>query len=363
MEQNLNTNNFYPATTNPSENHSISNSTDVLSFTTSPAYFSEIRNQEFIFSIDNLIVNYFFENRENMKLVMDFLENQDPLLHGAFYTFKKTFENTSFQNKDIYNVCLNNGSTVHIEFITYRLNVPHKHVCKIEFNPNKCYGNYAEFVGNNYLTGETTAFIKTDLLDYLITFIYKSATHVKIMKFDLAVDIPVNRCCVYILKDNRSFYRYVPAASRIDDYTDYLGTQHESGYTKVYNKAAESKLPYDLTRAEMTSIYHDNYEKFNRQWPEIYACTNEYEIPNFLPKLNSTENVIVRALFYSPEKDTLFKGLGRQMQKKLKPYLYGFNGCVDITVPKEVYAELMDRMYKMLGIKNDSANCHMLNSN
>ncbi len=112
----------------------------------------------------------------------------------------------------------------------------------------------------------------------------------------------------------------------------------------------------------MTSKYYDNYEKFFSQWPEAYAYTEGLNIPDFFETLNDTENVICIALSESFRRDTLFQALSRRMRYKIKPYLYGINGCIAISVPEDIYNQLMMHVLQMIGVKSKEDICFALNN-
>ena len=64
---------------------------------------------------------------------------------------------------------------------------------------------------------------------------------------DIAIDIPVERRMVRLQKDKRKYTLIDTGAL-----TEYLGNHNNGNFVKVYDKQAESKLPYALTRIEYT---------------------------------------------------------------------------------------------------------------
>ena len=69
----------------------------------------------------------------------------------------------------------------------------------------------------------------------------------EVVRYDLAYDVAVPRALVRVRKDRRA-YEVITGQS----ITEYLGQRNANGRLKVYDKAAESRLPGDLTRIELT---------------------------------------------------------------------------------------------------------------
>ena len=69
----------------------------------------------------------------------------------------------------------------------------------------------------------------------------------RIPRFDLAIDIPVDRRKCFLVKDHRL---YIERKHGVE-FTQYLGSKSSSvGRVKLYNKQAEAKLSKPLTRLE-----------------------------------------------------------------------------------------------------------------
>ena len=103
---------------------------------------------------------------------------------------------------------------------------------RLEFNPNK--------------VGQDTIFVK--IFDALC----RLSKPPNISRWDLAVDYPVNRKNVFLIKDGRSYQEF---RNSMEDRTQYLGRHNNHGFVKLYNKQFESKLPIPLTRLELTLDY------------------------------------------------------------------------------------------------------------
>ena len=107
----------------------------------------------------------------------------------------------------------------------------------LEYNPNKVH--YDELV--NYI---------------LLKYFNKITSHdvrysPRVCSVDIAVDIPINIINCLVFKQTKGRYLfYSGSTGRADDFTIYIGKG--SGRVKIYNKALESGLNYDLTRYEVS---------------------------------------------------------------------------------------------------------------
>lgn len=107
----------------------------------------------------------------------------------------------------------------------------------IEYNPNKV--------------------INDNLVNYILSEYFNKYTKVdvryspRICSVDIAVDIDINILNCLVFKQTRGRYMFYSGdTGRADDYTIYIGKG--DGRVKVYNKALESGLDYDLTRYEVS---------------------------------------------------------------------------------------------------------------
>lgn len=102
--------------------------------------------------------------------------------------------------------------------------------CKIEFNPNK--------------VAESAEFIK--IFNYLVM---NCPPGIDVQRWDLAIDIPVERCQAHLCKGNGVYEEYWLSN---DNRTQYIGQRNQVGRCKLYNKQLESDLKEPLTRFEIT---------------------------------------------------------------------------------------------------------------
>lgn len=168
----------------------------------------------------------------------------------------------------------------------------------IEFNPNKC---------------------DNDIIQYFLNIIATFAVnpHGKVFefkRFDLAIDIPVERSNVVLLKKGNRLYNRMVS----DSITEYLGSRGSHGACKLYDKQKEANLDFPLTRLEITFT---DLETF--QFPDVYIF-EDFENDADMDALNSTDKVIVRLLRNLPtsEQEHYFRQLGRCKKKKLDEYIY-----------------------------------------
>ena len=168
----------------------------------------------------------------------------------------------------------------------------------IEFNPNKVDMN--------------------DVMYLLIHFSgwsshITSGRYYELVRYDMAVDVPVSRSYVKLLKSGKRTYTRIQDTSL----TEYLGKRNSNGFVKVYDKTAESDLYYDLTRIEITC------DSLSPTLPDVYI--KEYQTSlDFEFELNNTDKVLVELLRRCDDNDIdyFFKQLGRSKREKLKSYVY-----------------------------------------
>ena len=108
----------------------------------------------------------------------------------------------------------------------------------LEYNPNKVRNDIlVDFILNNYFNKFTC---------------YDIRYSPKVCSVDIAVDfVGVNILnCILIKQAKGRYLFYSGSTGRPDDYTIYIGKG--PGRVKLYNKAIESGLNYDLTRYEVS---------------------------------------------------------------------------------------------------------------
>ena len=239
-----------------------------------------------LYSLDKLILE--FEMRgEDAQRLMD--------VYSLNSHVESWFSNKLSVCRYNYRFLLKDGNSFYIGFCpNWRKLNSYTSYGRIEFNPSKvCLDS--EFM---FLYGQLLSFIPRFRL--------------RPVRFDLAIDLPVARDKVYLLKDNRLYEEYSYSAI---NKTQYLGVRNNHGRVKVYNKALEQKLDIDLTRIEITIDYDKStFEEVKKILPSLYIL-DSFQFPI---GLSGTDKVILVAVMNDM---TLLNELGRTKKAKIKSYL------------------------------------------
>lgn len=330
----------------------ISNRGDVVQKSANPPYHNEITKDGITYSIDMVRLKFKIKSPKILERIMKTIQNKHLYTLDTPYDYDLIERYAMFKYRYNFNIRMKNGERFYVAFC---MNNKKENICEgvIEFNPNKCFGQ--DVTLNFYrLDKEIEPMVNIctyhgDLLNFfLINLISNNAKRVELVRFDLAIDIPYAKRQVRLLKDNRT-YKMVAPSQDTNTHTEYLGKHQNSGFVKVYNKTIESNLDHDVTRLEITSEYGNNYDKFMAQFPEVYVKGNGTLAPYM--ELKNTDLVLYELLTANDNMEMYFKQLGRDKQKKLKPYLFGDQEDIRITVPKDVYLELMKYIKEMSGLK------------
>lgn len=172
----------------------------------------------------------------------------------------------------------------------------------LEVNPNKCF-NALQCL-------------------YDIQRIFCTCWKVELIRFDLAIDMPLPRESLSLSKDGR---KYMLDMYSLENKTEYLGVRNSGGYTKLYNKGLEQKdESVILSRLEMTCEGDWSAEQIVSKLPYVNTiqCAGTDQR---LKGLSSTQAALVRALRTSTERDEIFKSLSANIRVKLRPYIYDDN--------------------------------------
>lgn len=117
----------------------------------------------------------------------------------------------------------------------------------LEFNPNKV-GHCKEIA---LLMSKVRRFSKSIDLD----------------RYDIAIDIPLDRANCRLRKDNRG-YEFIDKGHGV---TEYLGTRSKPGRVKLYDKTKEAELSETWTRLELTCDAGWDASKVVSMMPTVYA--------------------------------------------------------------------------------------------
>ena len=169
----------------------------------------------------------------------------------------------------------------------------------------------------------------------LLTFIPRF--RLRPVRFDLAIDLPVARDKVYLIKDKRLYEEYSYSAI---NKTQYLGVRNNHGRVKVYNKALEQKLDIDLTRIEITIDWDKfTYGEVKKILPSFYILDSF----QFTIDLSGTDKVILVAVMSDV---TLLSELGRYKKEKIKSYLREIE--YNLTLEYEKYNNVLQQIKKII---------------
>lgn len=190
--------------------------------------------------------------------------------------------------------------------------------CRLDFNPNKV-ANDANF-------------------QMIHQFLIRNSREVyrKIPRFDLAIDIPVERNRCFLVKDRRMYIERRHGS----EYTQYLGSKSSRvGRVKLYNKAIEADLNYPLTRLELTLDPTQDYEKVN--FPMVYYIDSAENVDDPV-RITDTERFILNALLQGYGS---LDGLGRKTRKKMEELLRYYVKKVEIT--KVMYQKTVEQLNEL----------------
>lgn len=187
--------------------------------------------------------------------------------------------------------------------------------CRLDFNPNKV-ANDANF-------------------QMIHQFLIRNSREVyrKIPRFDLAIDIPVERNRCFLVKDRRMYIERRHGS----EFTQYLGSKSSTvGRVKLYNKAIEADLNYPLTRLELTIDPTQDYEKVN--FPVVYYIDSAENVDEVV-RITDTERFILNALLQGYGS---LDGLGRKTRKKIENVLKFY--MKEVTIPKCTYGTMLEQL-------------------
>ena len=187
--------------------------------------------------------------------------------------------------------------------------------CRLDFNPNKV-ANDANF-------------------QMIHQFLIRNSREVyrKIPRFDLAIDIPVERNRCFLVKDRRMYIERRHGS----EFTQYLGSKSSTvGRVKLYNKAIEADLNYPLTRLELTLDPTLDYEKIS--FPTVYYIDSSEPVDDAV-RITDTERFILNALLQGYGS---LDGLGRKTRKKIENVLKFY--MKEVTIPKCTYGTMLEQL-------------------
>lgn len=134
----------------------------------------------------------------------------------------------------------------------------------VEFNPNKCEKNGRRFV----------------------EWLYELGCDFALARWDLAVDVPIERSRLRVTRDRRNYEYWVSSKGGV---TEYLGQRSNSGRVKVYDKAGEQGIETDLSRIELTC---------DARWSYLEVMERLPKLPTYAPEGHRGPLKMLSAVFY-----------------------------------------------------------------
>ena len=283
-------------------------------------YCNPIKVGEYIFSIDNIVLDCWITNADDKDVIeerIDSMVGDDNIEiiaweSGKPGTFRKQY---LFKVREDRSFWLGHGLvTTGVDQNRYRM----------EWNPNK--------IGDNPCFRMVHGMLIERSRD----------VYTNIARFDLAIDIPVDRAKCFLVKDRRL---YIERRHGVE-YTQYLGAKSATvGRVKLYNKSAEAKLDYPLTRLELTLDPKMAYDEIN--FPKVYYSKTK-SVDDSEVKIKETEKFILGAILqgYGTLND-----LGRKTRVKIETLMQDYVGQVSIS--RKTYQKILREVTSYLQIKNN----------
>lgn len=273
-------------------------------------YFQPIRRDNLTLSIDNVVIDYYIsrpQNRENFCDLMEVIALQ----YACNLTHWESFKIGTFRGN--FTIKFKDGESFWIGMGLNEAKTNWGRV-RLDFNPNK--------------VAVHSAFRK--ILAFLN--MYSREMHTKIPRFDLAVDFPVLRENVFLVKDRRVYEERRHGS----EYTQYLGKKSQVGRVKLYNKQVESKLTQPLTRLELTLDPDNKYEEINM--PMVYYI-KDLQMTFDDMKLTDTERFILNALLHGCGN---LSQLGRKTREKMERAMTNY--CEFLKIEPQDYMAILNQL-------------------
>lgn len=253
-----------------------------------------------ILSIDNVVLDVYISAPKARDALMGLLDKL-PLQYAVEVTHWNSFRPGTFREQ--FSIRHQDGTSFWLGAVLNGRK-PEWGKVRLDFNPNKVAGH--------------AVFVK--LLSFLV--LHTRPMHRTIKRFDLAVDIPVERFSVFLVKNDARAYL---ERRHGQEFTQYLGAQSSHpGRVKLYNKTVEAHLSQPLTRLEITLAPEVPYNKI--PWPTVYYLRT-YQMEMDELKATDTERFILNALLQGYGS---LNQLGRKTREKIRLLLDHYVGYVKV---------------------------------
>lgn len=268
-------------------------------------YRSFIDKSDYCYSVDKLVLhgsflyNTFdeFSARLNTLLIKFTCYDEMPFSVSLFRdTYYQSLKKLTYLNNFKFELC--QKTQVGLEKSSFWLGTHFQsfdntlNTWKLEINPNKC--------------------MPSDFVSTLFRLLKTYSKFVEAGEYDIAVDLPVSRDSLFLIKDKRKYQSIVNGSV---DKTEYLGCRHEHGFCKLYNKQKESKLDFPLTRFEITCTRLKASAVVD-SLPTIYIQRGQLAMVDM--KLTDTDMFILKTLISEPSR---LSELGRRVRLKMREAL------------------------------------------
>jgi hypothetical protein len=271
------------------------------------SYLNEVVSDKgYIYSLDMIRLNLDFKDTVQgfINWLSAFELTVDEILIKHYTSYKE------FAYRDLFNIEIDDYSFV--MGVGFNGNSQDRYKGFIEFNPNKCKGYKFDRIYN-----------------CMRTFTYK----LEVVRFDLAIDIPLPRHLVKLVKDQRN-YTYI--CNKGSD-TEYLGRRNNIGFTKLYDKTKESDLTYDITRLEITA----DLKGINFPEVKIMPMQNKLKWDD----LSATEKVLIQLLKQVENPTMYMRQLAFRKRKKIEDYIYEETLELDQKAYNQIYMQVVSYQY------------------
>lgn len=272
----------------------------------------------YTYSIDNVVIKgkLYYDASDLFQALLNWLSKRVDLQ----YTYFETSAFASYHYQFRFELDYKRGFFLGVGFNSAKGVQPY---VGLDFNPNKVM-DYGDFV---------------EVYNYVI-----SLCRPVIKRFDLAIDIPVLRSNIFMLKDRRKAVSdqedpFVDIRNSWEDHTQYLGRRSNCGYVKLYNKQRESKLNTPMSRLELTLppalALEDKYIPNVRYFNDLQMVFNEL-------KLNGTDRVLLMACIDDPQFLSMLNKNGKR--KKIMEILDQYTHKVEVN--KAIYDQIIMQVWQ-----------------
>lgn len=164
-------------------------------------------------------------------------------------------------------------------------------------------------------------------LRYVYGLIEKaSKVKLELVRWDFAVDYPIERESVILLRDKRKY-----GVQLSESLTEYAGRRNAGGFVKVYDKAAERRADGEavegpITRVEVT--VEEPREDLDGWWPRVAWMPDDVDAVD-----DATLRLLVLAVKAGVSVEVALAGYGRKARVRYRNALAGVVG--ELPCPEE----------------------------